>query len=317
MQLAIALPTRGRPDRLLDTVARSVVNWTDPHTVLWIMADHDDPQTAEAFATAQKQWNTDRIKLDVREREPTIAAKWNRILKLEPKAAVYLAGADDDPYVTPAYDSKILEAAKRFPDGIGMVYGHMANASFSRAVAPTKKFTEKLGYMFPEYFPYWFVDHWTDDVAKITGRISFADITTDQTKPGKTQEMREPGWWATWFDAAYLMRRHIAHEIIQGKDFKSPQWLKEMLLAHHPMIEWHSKWTNMTVRESSKQLEQWSGLTTADQRYQGLKQRAVDMVPHLLDDYGMDPLEALQYRNLLTPPVTVPSIPKLWAPTAA
>ena len=52
---------------------------------------------------------------------------------------LYMIGGDDDPVVTKGYDSKILDAAQLFPDGIGMVYGHMANASFSRAVAPTSR----------------------------------------------------------------------------------------------------------------------------------------------------------------------------------
>lgn len=313
MRLTISLATRGRPDRFVETVSRSVVNWTDPHTTMWIMADHDDQPTIDAFMKAQATiWNTDRIKIDVRERELTIAAKWNRILTIDPKAELYKTAADDDPYVTPGYDTKIIEAAKRFPDGIGIVYGHMANASFTRVAAPTRKLAEKLGYIFPEYFPYWFVDHWIDDVMKLIGRISFADVTTDQTRPGKTMEMREPAWWANWFDAAYLMRRKQAHDIINGKDFKSPQWLKEILLAQAPMIEYHSKWTNETVRGQAAGLEAWSGLSTADARYQAVKQAAIDMVPHLLNDYGMDPLEALRYRNLLTPPSMVQDIPRIW-----
>ena len=313
MRLAISLVTRGRPDRFVETISRSIVNWTDPNTILYVMADEDDPGTAAAFNEAQKLWNSDRVKLNVGPRELTIAGKWNRILKLDPDCPVYLNAADDDPYVTPGYDSKILEAAKRFPDGIGIVYGHMANASFTRVSALTNKLCKKLGYMYPEYFPYWFVDHWNDDIVRQIGRISFADVTTDQSRPGKTMEMREPAWWANWFDAAYLMRRKIAHDLIRDKDFKSPPWLKEMLLAHYPIYEWHSKWTNETVRAQSPALEQWSGLSTGDERYQQVKQAAVAMVPHLLNDYGMDPVEALRYRNLLTPPQTIVNIPKVFA----
>lgn len=312
-KLAIALATRGRPDRVVETVARSVPLWTNPNTVLWIMADHDDPATAEAFEKTFGQWPTDRIRLDVRERELTIAAKWNRILKLEPDADVYLNTADDDPYVTPGYDDKVLDAAKRFPDGLGFISGHMANASFPKSQGVTRRMAEKLGYYYPEYFPYWFVDHWIDDIARIIGRYSFAEVDTDQSKPGKTQEMRETGWWATWFDAAYLMRRKIAHDIIRSDDFLSPPWLKEMLLAHHPMIEYHSKWTNNTVRLQSPHLDKWSGLSNTDSRYQAIKQRAVDMVPHLLDDYGMHPVEALQYRNVLSPPQTITNLQQAFA----
>ncbi len=300
-KLAIALPTRNRADRIGETVNRSIINWRDDNTVLWIMVDKDDKETLAAARKLQDRHGEARIGVSIRPREDTIAAKWNRILELQPDADVYLAGADDDPYLTQGYDSLILQAARRFPDGIGMVYGQMANASFSRAVAPTRALTEKLGWMFPEHFPYWFVDHWTDDVAKLIGRISFADITTDQTRPGKTQELREVDWWATWFDAAYLMRRKQAHNIIESNDFDEPAWRKEVLLTHHPLVEFHSRWTNNHVRSIAKDLHMWSGLKTHDERYQRIKDKATAMVPHLLDDYGMHPEEAAWFRSQLLP----------------
>jgi len=307
-KLAISLPTRGRAERVVETVNRSIVNWRDENTVLWIMADHDDAQTID-MGQKLEAFHKQRVRLSVKQREDTIAEKWNRILELETDADVFLAGADDDPYTTEGYDSLILGAARRFPDSIGMVYGHMANASFSRAVAPTRKLTEKLGWMFPTHFPYWFVDHWTDDLAKIIGRVSFADVMTDQTRPGKTQELREVGWWATWFDAAYLMRRKQAHNVIQGNDFDEPEWRKQVLLTHHPLIEFHSRWTNSHVRGISDQLHRWSGLDNADDRYQRVKARAIAMVPHLLDDYGMPKDEAEWFRAALLP-VEVPNMLK-------
>lgn len=309
MKLVISLPTRGRPDRVVDTVTRSIANWALPNTVMWVMADSDDQPTIDAFNANVPKWNNDRVKLSVKDRELTIGAKWNRVLSLD-QGDVYLAGADDDPYITPAYDAKILEAASLFPDGIGMVYGHLANASFSKAVAPTAKLVEKMGYLFPEYFPFWFVDHWTDDIAKHIGRISFADVDTDQTRPGKTQEMREPAWWATWFDAAHLIRRRIAHAIIRGDDFDAPAWQKQMLVNQYPLVEWRSRWVNEHVRAQAPALERWSGLKNNDARYQQLRAQAVAMVPQMLDE--MDPRKALEYRRILTPPTVIPALPRAY-----
>jgi hypothetical protein len=252
-----------------------------------------------------------RVHINVAPREDTIAEKWNRAL-VEP-ADVYLVAADDDPYVTPGYDAKVLEAAALFPDGIGMVYGHLANASFSCAVCPTVKFCEKLGHIFPEYFPYWFVDHWTDDLARMIGRISFADIRTDQSRAGKTQEMREPGWWATWFDAAYLMRRQIALGVIGADDFKVPRWQKQMLRNGFPLIEYRSKWINEHVRAMSAQYAAASGLSLRDPRYQRVRARAATMVPKLLSDYGMPADEAKHYRDALTPPTAVVGLKRAYA----
>lgn len=300
MQLVISLATRGRPDRLIDTVSRSYANWTDPNTRLYVQLDQDDPTLDQTIAKLKDEPCAldNMVVADVRPREDTIARKWNRALDVP--GDVYLVAADDDAYITPGYDTKIIEAAKRFPDGIGMVYGHLANLSFSGAVAPTRKLCELMGgKIFPEYFPYWFVDHWTDDVARIIGRLSFANIRTDQSKPGVTQEMREPGWWATWFDAAYLMRRKQAHDIIRHPDFAGAQWHKDLLLTHHPLIEVRSRMINANVRAQNAQLSQWAGNLKPDARYSGIKQRAASMVPHLLNDYGMPEQERQMFARAL------------------
>lgn len=308
MRLVISLPTRGRPQQLIETLTRSSAHLALANTVIMVQVDDDDRATVDALAAAPLD---SRILVNIAPREDTIAAKWNRALRLP--ADAYLVSADDAPEATPGFDALLLEAAARFPDGVGMVYGRMANASFSSMVCPTAKLIDKLGHIFPEYFPYWFVDHWTDDIARIIGRISFAEVGTDQSKVGKTMELREPGWWATWFDAAYLMRRQIARRIIDAPDFESPEWSKELLRRHHPLIEYRSRWVNSNVRGQARQLEGWSGLTLKDERYQRVRRRAVAMVPHLLDDYGMEPQEAAAYRAALTPPSSIVNLKQAYA----
>lgn len=297
-RLVISLATRGRPDQCLSTIQRSVANLRLPNTIYMVQVDEDDLPTIDLLGKSPLD---PRVVVNIKPREDTIAAKWNRAMA-EP-ADVYLVVGDDDPYVTEGYDAKILEAGARFPDGIGMVYGHMANASFSGSVAPTAGLVEKLGYIQPEYFPYWFCDHWTDDVSKLIGRISFADIRTDQSKVGVTQELREPAWWATWFDAAYLKRREEARRVIESRDFKSPKWQKDILLQGSPLIEFRSRWINDHVRADAKRLEGWAGMGLSDTRYQRVRQRATGMVEELLSGMALD--EAARYRAVLTPPTTV------------
>ena len=321
-KLVISLATRGRPQQLLDTIRRSVANWTHPETVMQLQLDADDQLVINAVTAAgYEAWMPSSghgVFWTAVAREDTIAAKWNRALSIP--ADLYLVAADDDPYVTPGYDTKLLEAASRFPDGIGMVYGHMANASFSGVVAPTRGFVDRLGHIFPEYFPYWFVDHWTDDIARMIGRISFADVRTDQSKAGKTQELREPAWWATWFDAAYLVRREIADIIIFDRDFQEPQWRKDVLLAGRPLIESRSRWINDNVRANARQLEGWSGNQAQDDRYKRIKAKAIEMIPKLLDGMPDEPdpgvlgsWGAKAYRNALLPPTEVIGLKRAFA----
>ncbi len=308
MKLVITLATRNRPQQVVETIQRSTANLVLDNTAFIVQVDEGDILTIDALAKAPLD---KRVSVNIAPREDTIAEKWNRGLSVP--ADVYKTAADDDPYVTPGYDAKILEAAKLFPDGIGTVYGRMANASFTGVSAPTAKMCEKLGYIFPPMFPYWFVDHWVDDIFRMVGRIVFVDVQTDQSRAGKTQEMREPGWWATWFDAAYLWRRQIARQIIDSPDFETPEWHKEILRRNYPLIEHRSRWINDNVRAMSPQYELLSGVTVRDLRYQRVRERAVEMVPHLLDDFGMSAEEAYRYRSVLTPPTKVVGLKRAWA----
>ena len=302
MKLVISLATRGRPDRLLDSIRRSVVNWTNPHTEMYIQVDDDDAATISALARslhpkALLPLDSQRLTVNIAPREDTVAAKWNRILSVPGDVLMY--HADDDPYVTPGYDQLTLDAAARFPDGIGAVFGHLANLSFSCTYAATRKYVEKLGFLLPDHFPYWFCDHWTDDLARMIGRVSFANIRTDQSAPGVTLEMREPGWWGTFYDAAYLYRRSQALKIINDPEFVSPHWQKDLLIAAFPLIDVRSRMINQSVRNESQRLSGYAGNLKTDERYMRVKARAIALVPKLLSDYGMHPQEQDMFRKAL------------------
>lgn len=306
MRLVISLATRGRPDQLLHTMTADLAMLSLDSTTLMVHVDHDDHPTIAALNSRKLD---PRVKVTIKDREDTIAEKWNRSLS-EP-ADLYLLLADDDPIVTPNADVKLHEAAQAFPDGIGMVYGHMVNASFSSIYAFTAKYVEKLGWLQPEYFPYWFCDHWTDDLARMIGRLSFADVRTDQRKAGKTQEMREPGWWATWYDAAYLLRERAARAIIESPDFHGEQWQKDLLIRNLSIHYHRSCWINQGVRNISQHLEQYSGLSNQDPRYQRVKDKAIAMIPDLL--VGMPTTEANTYRVALNPPPVFAGLRKAYA----
>lgn len=301
MKLLISLATRNRPQKLLATIRQSMANWTHPNTELIIQADADDYATLGMLTDTKLD---PRIKVSVKSREDTIAEKWNRAVS-EP-ADVYLIAADDDPIITPGYDSKILETAQLFPDGIGMVYGHMSNASFSSIMCPTRKWVEKLGYVLPEYFPYWFCDHWIDDIGQMTQRIAHADIRSDQRKIGTTQEMREPGWWATWFDAAVMLRRQEALKLIYA--LSETDQHKALLRTQHMRVEYRSKWINDSVRDQERRGMMPVNSDTKDERYLRVKNKAIAMIPTMLE--GMDPLQAKVFHDQLIVPDKIVSFPR-------
>ena len=307
MKLHIALATRGRPEQLLRTLRASIVHWTHPNTTLSLEVDSDDYGTLGALTNVELD---PRVSVNMQKRPDTIAAKWNRSLSND--ADVFLMMADDDPHITPGYDAKIIEAAETFPDKLGLVYGHMANASFSSINAVTKPWAEKLGYIVPEHFPYWFCDHWLDDIAHMTQRIAFADVKSDQSSVGVTQEMREPAWWATWFDAAKMVRRNEALGIIEALD--EPDWRKKILRNRYHHVEYRSKWINDNVRAQARQLSMMQNLSLKDDRYMRVKQKAVEAIPAMLKLLPQD--EAQAYLQMLVPPNVIQALPQMFAPQA-
>lgn len=302
-KLVISLVSRGRPDLLIPTIKTTLANIRHPNTVYQVNLDDDDEASIEACDRIQG------IVVSIKPREDTIAEKYNRAL--ETPADCYLTQADHTVMCTPGFDGRILEAAALFPDGIGAVHNYMANLSFSYSEAITARMIEFTGgQIYEEYFPYWFIDHWTDDVAKLIGRVAFADFVSDNSRRIATRELREPGWWGTWFDAAFMLRRNQAHDIINSVEFYEPDWRKRILLKHHPLIEARSVGINEHLRQQGQLLARHSGnLSLADARYQRTRQRAADRLSAVLATHPSEPdgihWSAQQYRDYLTPPTHI------------
>lgn len=253
MTLAINLATRGRPALLYNTIMTTASNIARPDTVFMVSADADDQATLDMLLPSDKPAVlAGRLVVSVKPREDTVAAKWNRVLAEVPDASVYLPMCDDGPVLTPGFDEKILAAASHWPDGIGVVFNHLENLSFTGIQAVTAEFAKAMGCIYPEHFPYWFVDHWLSDLAKLVDRIAFADVRLDcasnRNDGGPTMEMREPAFWATFYDACHLRRRRLAHDIIASDGFATPDWQKAILKERHPLIEGYSNMINNSVR---------------------------------------------------------------------
>ena len=275
-KLSISLAARGRPELLADTIERTLRNMDGRRVKFVVALDDDDEKTVKA---AQQFGGS--VIVSIEPRPDTIAEKWNRVLKIAP-ADVYMTMTDYAPYVTPGFDQKLIDACALFPDGIGVVYSHLANLTFSFTNCVTAGMVKAMGgTIYPELFPYWFVDHWLDDIARIIGRIAFANVevaTPSQKLP--TQEMREPAFWGTFYDALAPMRREIAHRIIRSRKFHETKERKALLLNHHPLIEERSVLVNHRVRGLlGNRL-----LDLHDERYVRVKQRAVAMLHDMLSN---------------------------------
>lgn len=270
MSLTISLATRGRAAILRRTLERTIQNLSRDDTRLLVVVDEDDTDTLEADLPA-------RVERAVLPRPDSVGAKFNAGVRKAP-AEVYLAMVDYVAYVTPGFDQKILDAASVFPDGIGVVYNHMANLSFPYMNAVTHGYVDMTGGMYPEDFPYWFVDHWLDDIARMIDRIAVADVRPQIDFKPPTQFHREPAFWATLFDCMMLERRRIARSIIDSPRFREPEWRKTLLRSGHVLIEERSLMVNNIVKGMAA-LD-----TTTDERYERIRARAVQTIQRLMPD---------------------------------
>ncbi len=261
MSLTIALATRGRAPSLKRTLDRTIPNLFREDTRLLVLVDEDDEETLEAVLPS-------RVEKFIRPRPDSVGAKFNAAVQAAP-ADVYLAMVDYVAYVTPGFDQKILDA-NVFPDGIGVIYNHMANLSFPYMNAVTQGYVDAAGGMYPEDFPYWFVDHWLDDIARMIDRIAVADVRPFSDFKPPTQSHREPAFWATLFDCLMLERRRIARRIIDSPEFLEPEWRKTLLRSAYPLIEERSLMVNNMVKGMAA-LD-----TTTDERYERIRARAVE-----------------------------------------
>lgn len=270
-KLSIILATRHRPQLLIPTIERTLANVRNPLTKLVVALDDDD--IPSIVAVSELADINRRVLPSVMPREDSLGEKYNNRMSVAP-ADVYLVMVDYAPHVTPGFDQKILDAASVFPDGIGVVYNHMANLSFPQINAVTHKLADLMSGIYPPFYPYWFVDHHLDEIAKMIDRIVCADVWIDcSARPG-TMEQREPYWWATFFDALAPMRREIALKVINSPEFQEPDWRKRMLVSRFPLIEEVSQMINDTVRSAP-----WSkGVGDHDDRYRRIKQHAVEIV---------------------------------------
>ena len=77
MRLILSIATRGRPQQIVQTVKRNQSALTLDNSLIYLAIDDDDVETIEKVVKAEHGFGK-RVVFDVRAREDTVAAKWNR-----------------------------------------------------------------------------------------------------------------------------------------------------------------------------------------------------------------------------------------------
>ncbi len=289
-KLVINIITRGRPHLIVETVENFLAQMTDGEdSGLMVSVDDDDLPTIKALEPYRGRH---RVHISIQPREDVIGDKWSRGFREFPDADAHMLAADYAICKTKGFDQKIIDAVELLPDNIGVIGGKFANASFSAFQVVTRGLAERMGYVYPPYFPYWFVDHWVDDIARMIGRLVYVDVDIDAvSRKPPTQEMRDLTFWSTFFDLCREVRRSYAGVIIADPLFQASAWEKRILRQNFPVTDVRSKWINDNVRASAVHYEAVSGVGPPDERYLRSLNAAKAMIPDLVQqmkDAGED-----------------------------
>jgi len=252
-KLVIIVATRQRFDQLLWSFSMTWKNVKSHDTNALIAVDEDDKETIDRLGELP---HDKRIKVSIRPREDTRGEKTDRALTDCP-GDLYLVGHDCNALTTPGFDEIVLQKARLFPDGIGVVRSpFIGGGTFPPAYqAMTAKWVEKIGYIYNHDYPFWFIDHEVHDIARLVGRYFFADIKTSAHQARKTFRMRDCGFWASYYDLMALERRAKARAILNSPDFLTPEWLKADLRENFSGIEAEGRLINDRVRHNASQIE--------------------------------------------------------------
>lgn len=249
MKLSIIITTRNRPHLIVPTVRETIRRSRHPETRIIVMHDEDDRLTAGVKPQLERMG----ARVMTVPRPHSFGEKVNLGIAAEP-ADVYLLLVDYTPITTEGFDQKILEAAAMHPDGHAFICGWWANLSFPMLNAVTHKMVEKMGGMYPKYYPYWFIDHHLFNVARMIDRVVFVDVVADDSAkktaagPVWTTNKRETWLWALLFDALAKEQQEQARSIIESPDFDETPARKRVLINNFPWVMHHSACVNSLSR---------------------------------------------------------------------
>lgn len=274
MKLTINIAARGRPDLLLRTVNDTLPNISREDTTLMVSLDDDDPTLQESLEPLMKNR---RVQVSLKPREDSRGEKYDRALTEAP-ADVYLPAVDCAPIITPAFDQKIINAARLFEDGIACIHTPMVNGHFPPGlVGVTAGWVKQFGYIWTHEYPYWFGDHELDDMARLLCRYLPVDIEVNvaEMRPARTTRMHDVAFWAQYYNLMTFERRLKARQVIQSADFDAPHALKLALCDNFECVEQRSFAINNSVIQNAAAIEAQRGETSPpDAGYLRAKARA-------------------------------------------
>lgn len=184
--LAILVPSRGRPQQLLE-LADAVAATARGTCVITAGVDDDDPAMQEYVAGA----SVDTYRVLVGPRRSL--SGWTNLLaelalaaNVEPVPRYFASLGDDHRPRTAGFDQKLIEEIEALPGGVGFAYGNdlLQGANMPTAWIASAQIVRALGWMMLPPCEHMYVDNAILELGRATGRIAYRpDVIIEHLHP--------------------------------------------------------------------------------------------------------------------------------------
>lgn len=203
--ISILLPTRGRPSSLRKVFA-SLEEMTRDKSLLdvWVYVDEDDVATNEYIQTGSWESHGFGTNWCIEKRAKSMGEMLNLLReRCTTNPGIYCPLADDNVVATRGWDVKVRNAFNLNADRIAMVFLRDTTCPPDQVthVCLSAEWTNVLGRIITEYFPYWFDDCWLDRVAQMVGRKVAVDVRMEPIggERGKSPQVHNLLFWHSFF----------------------------------------------------------------------------------------------------------------------
>lgn len=274
LSLTLCIASRGRPLDLLRVIEETDRRIANPYnTIISVALDKDDDSIPVVLPVTRSH-----LVWSVAAREDSLGEKYNRCAE-NARADVYVLGADDNVFVTDGWDDLIRARMMEFSDSFGFVYFGRLDGTLPTQMAIPSQLIEAQGALFPTYWPFWFHDTWTDEIAHKTGRILWADIAVEEINDrGKSRGLRDVKFWTELFEAT-RSEREFTGEMLSRRF--NPGWLTTQLLQRKDILRMFFQSRTYRLRDPATAghfEKRMSFDAPIDERYIRIKQKAEAML---------------------------------------
>jgi hypothetical protein len=221
-RVSILTMTRGRPEKFLGLIES--LGWTTQRpelTDVWCYLDGDDPtgqilidHFAEHGSKISIHW--------VRGPRPIGLGQGYNAIAFEAlkTSGLFLGFPDDYRIWSLGWDEMLRKAYGPEKDRLLLHYvpDPVAAPEQLTLFAGTREWVHTMGYLLPDWFPYWFGDTWIDDVSRLSKTKRCLPIKVEAFGgKGKTNRMWNLPFWWNFFDLTLIDRLEGVLRLLRAK----------------------------------------------------------------------------------------------------